>query len=288
MAKRFLYENELPFSSGLDENLKDLQKRIELNKASLMIIDGGVGEGKTTLAVECGDYYNGLYGLPPLDFKRQLARGGADFLQKLRVCFADGLPVCIYDESGDFNRRGALTAFNAMLNRTFETFRAFKVLVILVLPSFSVLDNDLFDKQIPRLLLHLDRRNENYGHYKGFSLYRMFYLKKKMEKFIVKPFAYSHVEPNFYGQFLDLTPARAKELDIISTKGKLSILKKAEIKIEGLVGYTEIAHKLGRSVIWCRIAINKLKIKPDRIIGMQRYFKDDIINILADLIEAKK
>ena len=283
-----MYENGLSFSSGLDENVKDLLKRISINKASLMIIDGGVGEGKTTLAVHIGDYYNELNGQGPLDFKKQLARGGADFLQKLRVCYAEKLPVCIYDESGDFNRRGALTAFNAMLNRTFETFRAFKVLIILVLPSFKVLDNDLFDKQIPRLLLHCDKRTEDYGNYKGFSLYRMFYIKQKMEKLTVKPFAYNLVEPNFYGHFLDLTPERAKELDVISTKGKLSILKKAEIQIEGLIGYSDIARKVGRSVVWCRIEINKLKIKPDRIIGMQRYFKNDIVNILADRIEIKK
>ena len=38
-----------------------------------------------------------------------------------------GLHVIVYDEAGDFNRRGALTKSNAQLNRAFEACRAFKI-----------------------------------------------------------------------------------------------------------------------------------------------------------------
>jgi hypothetical protein len=285
--KSFLYPDNLPFSKVLIPNLLDVYNRVRINKASMIIIDGSIGEGKTTLGIHLADKINNLYGLPPIDFNKQLAIGGVDFLKKLRLCYEYGLPVLIYDEAGDFNRRGSLTQFNAMLNRTFETFRAFKIIIILILPSFNSLDEDLFRKGIPRLLLHVDNRNENNGDFHGYSLFRMFYLKEKMKKLIVKGYAYQLEEPNFHGHFLDLPPEREKELDKISIKGKIDILTKSEIKIEGLVNYVEIASKLVRSVLWVRIAINKLKIKPTRIIKRTKYFKDDCINVLADYIDTK-
>ena len=61
-----LYKHGLPFSEKLAENVKDLIARIDLNKASLIVIDGGVGEGKTTLAVHIADYVNSLAGMGPI------------------------------------------------------------------------------------------------------------------------------------------------------------------------------------------------------------------------------
>ena len=284
-----LYKHGLPFSEILAVNIKDLVDRIKFNKASMVIVDGGVGEGKTTLAVEIADYVNSLYNFPDIKLELkdhpQLAQGGADFLKQLRVCYEKKLVVIVYDEAGDFNRRGALTRFNAMLNRTFETFRGFKILVILCLPSFSVLDSDIMNKQIPRLLLHTDNRTMESGNFRGYSLYRMMYIADKMKKLVVKPFAYDLVEPNFYGHFLDLDSKRAKNLDKISTKGKMEVLKKAEVRIEGLMNYSEISKKLGRSVIWARMVVSKLRIKPTRIISRVRYFDEAVVNRLADYLE---
>ena len=123
------------------------------------------------------------------------------------------------------------------------------------------------------------------GHFKGYSLYRMMYIKDKMKKLVVKPFAYDLVEPNFYGHFLDLDSVRTKKLDKISTKGKMDVLKKAEISIEGLMNYSEMAKKLGRSVVWARMVVSKLRIKPTRIISRVRYFDETIVNRLADYLE---
>ncbi len=286
---KHLYKHGLPFSEILAVNIKDLVDRIKFNKASMVIVDGGVGEGKTTLAVEIADYVNSLYDFQDIKLELkdhpQLALGGVDFLKQLRVCYEKKLVVIVYDEAGDFNRRGALTRFNAMLNRTFETFRGFKILVILCLPSFSVLDSDIMNKQIPRLLLHTDSRTMESGNFKGYSLYRMMYIADKMKKLVVKPFAYDLVEPNFYGHFLDLETIRAKKLDKISTKGKMDVLKKAEISIEGLMNYSEMAKKLGRSVVWARMVVSKLRIKPTRIITRVRYFDEAIVNRLADYLE---
>jgi len=279
--QRYKYSNGLPFSMGLDINLDDIKLRVEKNKAALIVIDGGVGEGKTTLAVECAEYISGV----ELIFRHQLAMGGSDFAKKLKICFNKGYLVVLYDEAGDFNKRGALTRFNAMLNRIFETYRAFKILVILVLPSFAVLDNSLFDKQIPRLLLHCDDRSDTYGNYKGYSLYRMFYLRERMKKLTVKPFAYGLVDPNFRGHFLDLEPARSKELDKFTITGKLDILDSGEISFDGMLSYYELSDKLEMSVSWIKKKMMLLEIREDKTYKNKKYFDQSVLDVLVEVVE---
>jgi len=283
-----IYENGLPFSKSLIEPLQDLFDRVHKHrKASMLIIDGGVGEGKTTLAVHITDVLNKMGGQPPLDLDvaDQIGMGGVEFAKKLKICYVNKLLVVVYDESGDFNRRGALTRLNAMLNRIFETFRAFKIVVILCLPLFCVLDQDLFDKKIPRLLLNCYDREDSYGNFRAYSLYRMMYLKKKMEKLTIKDYAYTMVEPNFYGHFKDLAPKRSEQLDKLSTKGKIKELDQAGIKFEGLVTYQDIATKLVRSIQWIRDAMKELNIRHKKIINKAKYFDKAVIDLLADYMD---
>lgn len=279
------YAHGLPFDKKLAENLDDLIDRVKKNKAALIIVDGGVGEGKTTFGCEIGDYINKKKGLGNIDFDTQLAMGGADFTKKIRMCYKKKLPVILYDEAGDFNRRGALTRFNAMLNRTFETFRAFQIIVILILPSFHVLDQDLFDKNIPRLLVHAYGRTEKYGRFKAWSLYRMLYIRERMKKLVVKAFAYSIVDCNFQGDFLDLDTARCNQLDTLTIKGKMDVLQKQEIMMEGLISYEEISQKLRLSIEWVRKTLKILNFKPDRIIASRRFFKTDALDVLMDYMD---
>jgi hypothetical protein len=283
---RYLYDHGLPFSNTLAPNLDDLQKRINKKKASLMIISGGVGEGKTTLAVHVADYVNKINGRPPITFDGpQMAMGGVDFLKKLRVCYDDKQPCIIYDEAGDFSKRSALTRFNAMINRTFETFRAFKCLVIICLPNFDILDNQLFDNQIPRLLLRCHDRTEHSGNFDGYGLNEMLFLKYWFKKSPIKNYAFGRTYPNFNGHFLDLEPARSKELDIISMKNKKEILKRSEIKIEGLIAYPELAEKLNITINYVRALVGKLKLKPARVVDRVKYFSPDHLAQLAELID---
>lgn len=290
MAKT-TYKHGLPFSQVLALNLDDAISRVEKKKASLIIIDGIVGSGKTTKAVLCADYINKHYNIGEMTLDRknhpQLAMGGKAFQKQLRICFKQGFKVIIYDEAGDFNRRGALSQFNAMLNRTFDTYRAFKIIVILCLPLFAVLDKSLFDNGIPRMLINCHDRQENYGNFRGYSLNGMLWLKKVMDdkKIVIKQIAYKKVYPNFHGHFLDLSPARAKALDRISTSSKLEISKIQEIKMEGLVSYQDIANKLVRSIIWVKKAMVKMEIRPYTTIDRRKYFKGEVVDVLAGLIE---
>jgi len=283
------YKNGLAFDTKLSENIIDIEDRIIKKKAGLLIIDGGVGEGKTTLAVEVADFINSLKGLPPISLEAkdhpQIGLGAKEFMHNLRYCYGEKFPVVIYDEAGDFNKRGALTRLNAMINRVFETFRGFKILVVICLPSFESLDNDLLTKNIPRLLLHLSNREETYGNYSGYSLYRMFYIKDKMKKLVVKSFAYDLVNPNFVGHFKDLSPERGKQLDRLSTKGKIEVLKEQEIKAENLVSYSDIAQKVNRSIGYCRRVILDNRIKHKRLFNRVKYFDHDVIDRVCDIID---
>lgn len=293
MDKPNLYPHGHAFSEILATNLKDIVKRVDNKKASMILIDGGVGEGKTTLVIEIVDYINKINGHPEMlienekgDAGTQLAMGGVEFLKKLRICFDQKLPCVSYDEAGDFSKRGSLTKFNAMLNRTFETFRAFKCVVIISLPCFDVLDGQLFDNQIPRCLIHLNNRSSKQGNFDVYGLDEMNWIRYWMTKWPKhKAKAYGKVIPNYRGHFLDISPARSKKLDLVSTKTKLNILRKSEIKIEGLLSYPEIAQKVDRSVVWVRKAIADLSIKHKRVVDRSKYFEPDVVNQLCELLD---
>lgn len=280
--------NDLPFSKTLATNLDDLDNRVFVErKASLIIIDGGLGEGKTTLAVHCVDYINKKHGLPEMDIEKgtQLALGGEQFIDKIDICYKEKLPIIIYDEAGDFGKRGALTRFNAMINRMFEMFRAYQIIVILCLPTFDVLDSSLIDKKIPRLLLNLHNRSLNQGNIRGFSYDRMGWLKVRMKKLVLKSYAYAYVDPNFYAHFKDLSPKRSASLDKISTANKRATNMKERIKYEGLLGYQEMANRVDKSVSYVKATIYKLGIKPARKVGNKSYYTEDDLDKVTEYWE---
>lgn len=279
---KYLYDHGKPFQKPLEVRLAQWNDRVRnQKKAALIIIDGGVGEGKTTLAVHCADEING----GPIDFEKQLAMGGIDFAKKLKICFEENLPILIYDEAGDFNSRGALTKFNAMLNRIFETYRTFKVTIILCLPNFGVLDRTLLDKGVVRALIHCYQRSTQQGNYKVYSLWRIYYLKEKMKKLIVKIAAYNFTTPNFYGHFLDLPPERSKVLDKFSSDSKVGVLEDIHTKLEGLLSYQELGKRVGRSVVWIQKNLKELKIPAKKIYKKRKYFDESALEFLSKKVE---
>jgi len=106
----------------LCKNIDTQIKRVKNKMASLIIIDGGVGSGKTHSGVSIADYIN----ITEIDLKNQVGLGGEDFEKKLKWCVENNKKVILYDEAGDFSRRGAITGFNKRLNRIFETYRTFE------------------------------------------------------------------------------------------------------------------------------------------------------------------
>jgi len=291
----FYYKSGLPFSTSLALDLDDISLRVNQNKASMVIIDGQIGTGKTTLGVHCADYLNGAYiregegfrfdESKSIDLEVGVALGGSDFTKKLKLSFEKKQAVLIYDEAGDFNSRGALSKFNGLLNRVFETFRAFKVVVVMCLPFFPSLDGSLMVKGIPRILIHIDNRNLKYGDYRVYSLWHMFYILHKMKKLIVKTDSFRFTDPCSFGHFLDLPKARARKLDVISTKNKLDVLGDVEVRIEGFYTYADLSKRLGRSVSWISKTINIMKLPCKRIHRNKKYFDENILDLLSQEVE---
>lgn len=290
--KKFYYSHGLPFTTFLVSNLENIRRRIEENKAAMILVDGGVGEGKTTLCVHMADFLQGAYTRQgekwikdkskQIDLEKQIGMGGEQFVLKLKLCYREKLAVVIYDEAGDFDKRGALSRFNALINRVFDTFRTFHVIVIAALPCFAVLDEPIFTKKIPRMLINCRGRTKLSGEFYGYSLYRMQYIKHKMKKLIVRSRAYYQTSPNFKGHFLDLEPDRSATLDRLSTAGKMSILEGAEVSAGDYLTVRDIAEKVGRSIISIQKYLKELQVRPDMIRANTHYYKGPIVDIIAN------
>lgn len=225
--------NNLPFDESLTSTLNPVYERIQNNKAAMIIIDGGVGEGKTTLACHIAEYFQPGWVKDRSD--KLLAMGGANFMNALEEAVRMNDKVVVYDEAGDFNTRGALTAFNKQLNRIFETYRQTQKLIILCLPNFSDIDKSLMYKQIMRVLIHVYGRGSNYGRYKVYSLWRTWYIRENMSRLTVPQQAYGMTTPNLYGAFKDLPKDKKTQVSSISLKGKRKIIQESRLREQGYV-----------------------------------------------------
>lgn len=269
------------FENRLAINLDLLKIRIyKKGKASLMIIDGYQGEGKSTLAIQVAEYYQ----QKDLDFQHQLAIGGKDFQTKFEQCIEKGYQVIIYDEAGDFDKYSTYTDFNKTMSQFFRMFRTYKIFVILVLPNYNDLDPRLFKNGVPRLLLHCHNKTETRGHFKAYGLWRMEHLRLKLKMFankILPQEIYKTVRPNFKGQFYDLPKEKSLLLDKLSTEGKSDIRTQTRIKDNGLVTIRDIAKEVGRSILWVKQKITLKKIQPSLTHKRSHFFDKEIIQRLA-------
>lgn len=282
----YVYDHGLPFRQLLAENIDDLMDRIRKKKASLLIVDGGVGEGKTTLGVHLADYVNIKYGTgKPVDFKgAQMAMGGAEFGEKLLQCHDQKLLVIVYDEAGDFDKKTTLSQFNRRLMRIFEMYRGFKILVILCLPRFYKLENELFDLGIPRMLVHCENRTENQGNFRVFDLEQMYYIKHHAMKIIVKPKCYDFGMSNFQGHFLDLPQERSRELDAVSVANKRRETKKTVYDVKGRLSVEQIAKHFGMSTKWVRLRLKEVEDLGDVVTFEKRkWYRKEIIEQIEGL-----
>ncbi len=270
------------YTDVLSENVQVFQnERVELGKATAIIIDGSLGEGKTTLAVNIADELNQMMGFPQIDFDEQLALGGKDFLKKLDQCYKKKYPVVIYDEAGDYSKRGAMSSFNKAINNVFETFRAYRLIVILSLPYFNTLDSNIFKANSVRMLLHCMDRTKNYGNIRAYDIDQMGWLRVHMDLNKHREYvAYSRVLPHFRAHFWNLSEARCKELDKYCTKGKIKILQRANTTAENLIDRNTIKAMFGKTDMQMVVVMKKLHLEPTTIIGRKMYYKRDIVDLL--------
>lgn len=268
--------NGYPFDESLVKVLNGVGHRIKINKAGMIIIDGGVGEGKTTLACHIAEYYQP--GWVENRSKELLAMGGTEFTKALDTAVKQGDKVIVYDEAGDFSSRTALTYFNQNINRIFETYRQTRKLIILCLPQFDDVDKSIFKKQIPRILIHVHGRGKSDGKYSVYSLWRTWYLREKAKKITVPTDCFSMVKPNLRGKFKDLSPEKAKMISEISIKGKKRIIRESYLLQKGLIDIDQIVTRTGysRATIY-----SKLKGITCETVGKKKYFNKDVLEGLV-------
>ena len=276
--KSIIYENGLLYDSKMQENLQDMHERIELNKASVICIDGSLGEGKTTLAVELLEGYQGF----DIDWKTQYAMGASQFQEKLQICYELGIHAIIYDEAGDFNRRGAMTRLNAILNRIFDTFRTFKIFIIMVLPRFYKLDSSLFESSVLRMVINCHDRSEHQGNYRVYSLDTILYIMGQMSKLSVKQHCYTLATPNFRGHFLNLPTEKANKLNDISTAGKLDLITEGVLRAKGYITLNEIARIINKNRGYVYKKLLDKKIKHVKIYKKVKYFENWVIDKIQE------
>lgn len=277
-----------PFSNDyILNNLIKIKKRVtKKNLASVMIIDGGLGLGKTTTAVQMASFLQGS----PIGLKKQLALGGGELMEKLLICKEEKLLVLIYDEASDFNRRGALTKFNAEINRVFDVCRSFKVIIIMVLPSIKVLDNDLFNKGIVRIVFHVADKSKNCNLVWAYSAYRASYLinaLKDTKKNPVPGKCYLKTHPNFDFRTYDLCKARSRELEKFSTEAKSKVLVNSVVRLSGLLNSKQLAERLGMSKGWVELTVRHKKVPCAKIHKRIKYFEASTIETLKGYIKQK-
>jgi hypothetical protein len=163
------------------------------------------------------------------------------------------------------------------------------VIVVLVLPNFRVLEETLYDKGLPRLLLHCHKKKQGvHGNFDGYDHVRMQWIKNFMTKIRVRQQAYSMEASNFRGHFLDLCPERSRALDALSTKGKVEVLETIQIKMDGLLSYEELSIKLQKPVRWLRDVVKRCEIKPIKRHNSKVYFSPDVVDAFVDYMNTVK
>ena len=281
------FKNGLKFDDTLAFNLRRQIERVKMKKASLFVIDGGVGEGKTTLATECGMYLAEQLN-QPFDIEQQVRQGGDDFFKGLEWCVENKRSIVVYDEAGDFNTRASLTRFNKNMNRVFETYRALGIIVILALPLFLDIDTSLMKKKILRFLIHCYGRKAKYGNYKVFSLNKCWWIKRAFAspKVVVPEDAYKCTYPNYLGHFKDLNPEDSVLLENHSLKAKKQIIKDNVEKEEEiikdkegnkLISVKEISEEVNLGSCSILKFVKDNNIEGERK-GAKLYFKPEIID----------
>lgn len=286
-------ENNTPFNvpEKIYNFLKGALINIHDNIPAVITIDGGQGSGKTTLAIELADAINHLTGKTEVNLKEkenvQYGVGAEQFLKKLPESSAQQYLINIYDEGGDYSRKGALSRFNKAMDQAMATVRVYKSIIIIVCHDFSKLPREMFDKQIVTVLIHCKQRSPESGYstaevYDYNNLCYVLYNKKQT---IVPEYAYKGA--NFHFRFKDITPTRSKQLTILGATKKKELWEGTQIKMQGFLTYKDLATKIGKSIPTIKRLLRELKIKPETTHKKKNYYNPNILDTLPKRIIKK-
>ena len=288
-----LYNNGTPFDDigVIDKNLKSCLIRLKDRQPIVIIIDGGQSTGKTTLSIHIADRFNYHLGQEEVNLNEkeniQYAFGGDQLIKKLPFCQDNNKSCIVYDESGDYNRKGALSRFNKTMDRSMDMIRIFQVAIVIVCHDFTKLPREMIDKKIATLLIHCKQRSPGSGYAKAqvYDYSGMCWIQFYKKTEVVPEMAYNKVYPNFHFRFKDLRPDRSNKLHTLSGTHKIEQFKQSEVKLQGLLNYKELAMKVGMSEIWVKNTMRKYKIKEESIYKKRKYFNPNVAEMIFKKIQ---
>jgi len=288
-----LYANGTPLDhiETIDKNLNNCLIRLKDRQPIVIIIDGGQSTGKTTLSIHLADRFNYLCKQSEVLLTEkeniQYAFGGEQLIKKLPQCQESDKPAIVYDESGDYNRKGALSRFNKTMDRAMDMIRIFQVAIIIVCHDFTKLPREMIDKKIATFLIHCKQRKPNspYAEAQVYDYTGMCWIQHYKKQEVVPEQAYNKVYPNFRFRFKDLSPTRSNLLHTLSGTKKIELFKQTEVKMQGLLNFKEIAYKVGMSEAWVKAQITRLKIKEESIYRKRKYFNPNVADLLFKKIK---
>lgn len=218
----------------LRENLDYFIKHVQKLKACIIIIDGGLGVGKTSTAITIAKEIQ-----PNFDEAKQVGRGTEQFTEAWEYTEKEvkvkrnGIKVCVFDEAQDFDRANHATKRNRALKMFFNTFRDSKTLLILCLPHFRRLDVSIYETRAVQMLLHLDEQFSGYVEGRAYdleSLLRMLdYLhRNRNDKHLSGLNVYKKGGwSNFYFRVKKVSAEEQKKQDRASNSGKRKLRRKS-------------------------------------------------------------
>ena len=277
--KRF----EKPITYYMDDRLKrNIDDKIlpALNKNDkdyIIAIDGSEGSGKSTLAFQIGKHID-----PTLDLSR-IVFNAEDFRQ---VIFkAKKGQVVVYDEAEDFDRKGAMSRFNRLLNKVFAVMRINQMVVLIVLGIVKKLEYEPIEKGLVRCLINVHGRTGNYANIRLYDAGNIFYLMYLMQKYKnsgkAPIMAYSKTATFMRSRILRADSSDEKLWDSIDLKDKNRIQDDASLATKGLIDIKTLARESGLSISSLRSKFRSLKPEVVKI-GRKNYYYKSLLNRLAD------
>lgn len=181
----YYLEDRLKYN--LDKNIiPSLQKK---DKDYVLVVDGGEGSGKSTLAIQIGKYVD-----PTLDLSRIVF--DSDSFRKAIFKAKKG-QVVIYDEAvTGLSARASLSGINKMLVSLMMQMRQKNLFVIIIIPTFFLLDKYVALYRA-RCLVHVHESRGNRGYFKIYNSKGKKYLFFTGRQF----YSYNKVRCRFRGRF---------------------------------------------------------------------------------------
>ena len=229
------------------QNLDKVKYRLEKkDKDFVMLVDGKEGSGKSTLAVQMAKYIDNSFCVD------RCCMTSEQF--KEAIYKAKKGQAVIYDEAfTGLSSKGALSEINRMLVSLMMQMRQKNLLVIIVLPTFFMLEKyvALFRG---RVLIHIWEKNDRryFGVFNNQKQKILFAIGKKF-------LSYKGVRTRFSGRFYGKFPINDPEY----RKKKSIALEESEKGLEKKTENTLAMEQRDKLVIW---ASDVLKVAPEEII----------------------